>query len=227
MYTQRNLWETGIPSEVVFWDQWLESKGSQWPEDYEFRTNPNSLFQSHFLKYLPAEKETIDILDVGSGPLTYLGKKIEGKNSPLLNITGTDPLADKYMTLLRKHGIKGNFTNIKANSEELSNHLPLDFFDFIYMRNALDHAYDPLLSIGEMIRVLGKGRYLVLEHENNEAENENYEGLHQWNIQIEEGAFIVWNKSIRYNLSEHYKTDAEISCHANETHNYIEIRKFL
>ena len=217
--TQKKLWDEGVNAEMDFWDDWFKTKGSDWPEEYNFRTTPDSYLQDHLVRYLPSDKSMIDILDVGAGPLSILGKKIRNDNRQL-RITCSDPLADKYMTLLRKHNIVTSVLNVKANAEQLSDHFAENYFDFIYMRNALDHSFDPLISVGEMIKVLNKNRFIVLEHETNEAENEKYEGLHQWNIIIEQGQFIIWNKSIQYNVSKHYKDQADISCW------YIEEKKY-
>jgi ubiquinone/menaquinone biosynthesis C-methylase UbiE len=232
--TPKEVWLKGIEGEINFWDNWLETKGGEWPEEYLFRINPQSVFQEHLITYLPEQLDLIDILDVGSGPLSFLGKTLPTENEIVrkLRITGTDPLMDAYMTLLKRHNVQSSTCMVKANSEDLSRHFPADYFEFVYMRNALDHAFDPLLAVGEMIRVVKPGHYIILEHKNNEAENENYHDLHQWNIKIEQGAFIIWNKSIMYNVTEYYKEEAQIICHANDnpTHfteksNFIEIRK--
>lgn len=227
MITQKELWSNGIPGEISFWENWLVTKGSEWPEEYLFRTNDRSSFQEHLAKYLPQNTDIIDILDVGSGPLSFLGKTLPAERQPAkgLRLTATDPLADSYMSLLKKYGVISPISLVKANSEELTRHFPHDYFDFVYMRNALDHSFDPLLAVGEMIKVLKSGHYIVLEHENNEAENENYHDLHQWNIKVENGAFIIWNKSIIYNVSERYKNEAQITCQFDEHSNFIEIRK--
>lgn len=207
----KEIWQSGADSEVEFWEEWLKTKGSDWPEEYIYRTNLNSQLQEYLIKYLPSDKTIIDILDVGSGPLTFLGKKIKNKNTEL-RITSTDPLADKYLKMLRQHNITPGSFFLNLSSEELSTHLLENYFDLVYMRNALDHCLDPLTSIGEMIKVLNKNSYLILEHKMNEAISESYTHLHQWNISIEDSEFIIWNKSVRYNISEQYKSIAEITC---------------
>lgn len=227
MNKQKELWDKGIPAEVSFWDEWLETKGSLWPDEFIFRINPDSTFQDYLIKYLPLDKQFINILDVGTGPLSFLGKNVN-INSEVkreLRITGTDPLADEYLVLLKKHNLSCPIFSVKANSEELSKHFPENYFDFVYMRNALDHSFDPLTAIGEMIKVVEKGRFIVLEHENNEAENENYKNLHQWNIAIENGSFIIWNKSTRFNVTEHYKNEVTFNCFDHGDYNLIEIIK--
>ena len=227
MKSVKKNWETEKSSEINFWDNWLRTRGGQWNEEFEFRVNADTYFSEYFIKYLPVDESVIDVLDVGAGPLTILGKKIKSNRDieQELRITCTDPLADEYMVLLKKYKIRSVTLNVKANSEELTNHFPQSYFDFVYMRNALDHSFDPLTAVGEMIELVKRDRYIILEHENNEAENENYEGLHQWNIKIENGDFTIWNKSTFYNVTEYYKTEADIRCEANETHNFIEIKK--
>jgi hypothetical protein len=79
------------------------------------------------------------------------------------------------------------------------------------MRNALDHSYDPLAGIKQMIGVVKKGQVVILEHAANEAEKANYVGFHQWNICMENNEFILWNKSARINVSEELKQIAKFA----------------
>lgn len=220
----KRKWQEGVESEIEFWDNWMQTKGSEWPDDFAFRINPDSAFQEYLVKYLPQQQARVSILDVGSGPLTWLGKKHPDQRT-VLEITATDPLADQYSVLLRRNNLDYTVAVKSAFSEDLGRHFSESSFDFVYMRNALDHSYDPLISVGEMIRLVVRGGFIVLEHETNEAVNEQYHGLHQWNICVEDGAFILWNKGSRYVVNEHFGEEAIISCHASDGYNLIEIQK--
>jgi len=89
-------WSQGIQFEMDFWKKWLVTKGGDWQEDYEFRTDPDSEFQEGFAWALPHDVTNPKILDVGAGPMTFLGKKFRGR---FLDITPVDALGDLYSEL--------------------------------------------------------------------------------------------------------------------------------
>lgn len=67
-----DLWQKGVPSELAFWKNWVRSKGDRWPQDYEFRMDPQAPLQEHVALWLPRGARTARILDVGAGPATSL-----------------------------------------------------------------------------------------------------------------------------------------------------------
>jgi hypothetical protein len=79
------------------------------------------------------------------------------------------------------------------------------------MENALDHSYDPLRGIQQMLEVVKPGHYVLLLHKVNEAENQNYKAFHQWNFCAEEGRFIIWNRQTRLCVNEALGKTAEVT----------------
>jgi hypothetical protein len=65
-------------------------------------------------------------------------------------------------------------------------------FDIVYARNSIDHTFDPIKCIYNMIFVSKK--YIVLEHKINEGEIESYQGLHQWNFNTKNNKFYITDK---------------------------------
>ncbi|MEO0585675.1 MAG: methyltransferase domain-containing protein, partial [Bacteroidota bacterium] len=169
-------WKAGIKSEVIFWNKYLRTSGLHWPETFRFRTDPDAMLQSRPAELLP-DHEAVQILDVGAGPFTYLGKKCEGRE---IKITAVDPLADEYDELLEKHNVEPPVRTIKVDGERLTETFEVDTFDLVFARNCIDHSYNPEQAILEMISVCKPDCYVLLEHRPNEAENERYVGLHQW-----------------------------------------------
>jgi ubiquinone/menaquinone biosynthesis C-methylase UbiE len=101
----------------------------------------------------------------------------------------------------------------KADAENLEKIFPQNSFDLVFARNCIDHAYNPENAIKSMIGVLKKGCFLLLEHIPNEAENEKYQGLHQWNFsQNEIGDFLISSKSKKINMTKKYADLCYISC---------------
>ena len=79
------------------------------------------------------------------------------------------------------------------------------------MANALDHSYDPLRGIQQMLEVVKPGHHVLLLHRVNEAENQNYKAFHQWNLCAEEGRFIIWNRQTRLCVNEALGETAEVT----------------
>jgi len=64
--------------------------------------------------------------------------------------------------------------------------------------NALDHSRDPLQCVRQMFAVTRPGGWVFLWHYRNEAEEEGYAGLHQWNLDESAGDMILWNRKARH-----------------------------
>lgn len=121
-----------------------------------------------------------------------LGPRVDGHH---VSITAVDPLAPLYSRLMAREGIKPPIQTTFANAEDLSCFFAELSFDLVHCRNALDHSFDPVRGIEEMLRVVKLGGFIVLRHFVNEAEKGSYEGFHQFNFCKKEGRFCIWNKS--------------------------------
>lgn len=53
-----------------------------------------------------------------------------------------------------------------------------------------------------MVRVAKPGVWVVLGHRQNEAENQGYAGLHQWNFTAEADDFVIHRHRERINVTE-------------------------
>jgi SAM-dependent methyltransferase len=184
----RATWESGLNSEVAYWRSWVETKGGRFPGDYASRTSTDTELQPHIARYLPDGRRTISILDVGSGPLTIVGRKAAGV---ALDITAVDALADEYNKILYEYGIDPIVRTQSCLTEQLSSKFESDKFDIAYARNTLDHSLDPLRAIVEMLSVVQKGGIVLTEHARNEGQTHKYAGLHQWNFDIQDGIFVL------------------------------------
>jgi hypothetical protein len=129
--------------------------------------------------------------------MTSLGKIYRG--SPL-DIVAVDCLANHYNQLLDEIGIRGALRPIQCESERLLELFPPNTFDLVFSRNALDHGYDPMLSIYNMVEIVNNGCPVVLKHGLSEAEESGYRGLHQWNFSLEQSRLILWNLGTRWNV---------------------------
>jgi SAM-dependent methyltransferase len=152
----------------------------------------------------------IRILDVGAGPLTAVGRKLPGRE---VDLVAVDPLADAFDRILSDLGIDPPTRTRKAAGEALLPVFGPDQFDIVVCGNALDHSHDPALCVGQMFAVTRPGGWMYLWHYANEAEEEGYAGLHQWNLEARDGDMILWNRSSRVSCRELLGPAAEVDCH--------------
>jgi SAM-dependent methyltransferase len=193
----RRLWWRGRRrKEVEFWASWLNGAPGteQWADDREERLNPGTEIRDPVvraeLERSPANE--ISILDVGAGPLTWLGYRYPGKS---LTIVPVDPLAAEYDRLLLEAGLEPPVRTIPVAGEELLEHFEPASFDIAYATNALDHSADPLTIISNMVSVVRTGGTVILRHKRNEGASARYSGLHAWNFDTADGRLLLWNEA--------------------------------
>jgi SAM-dependent methyltransferase len=193
----RRLWWRGRRrSEVDFWAGWLTGAPGteQWAGDREERLSPETEIRDPVvraeLERSPADE--ISILDVGAGPLTWLGYRYSGKK---LTIVPVDPLAAEYDRLLHEAGLEPPVRTIPVRGEELLEHFDPGSFDIAYATNALDHSADPLTIISNMVAVVRPGGSVILRHKHNEGASARYSGLHAWNFDTADGRLLLWNEA--------------------------------
>jgi hypothetical protein len=114
---------------------------------------------------------------------------------------------------------------ITGHVERLSESLDTDFFDLVHMRNALDHSYDPLEGIRQMLAVAKTGAPVVLSHARNEAERESYVGFHQWNVDERGGRMVLWNKSTTIDVNDALGSGADVTVQGSDSMVGCTIRK--
>ncbi len=206
----KSHWAAGLTSEIQFWDGWVRTKGLQWPDDYGDRCDPDLPLQPRLAALLSSSPAGVHVLDVGAGPLTFLGKTWKDKH---VAITAVDPLADAYDIILDRYQIQPLIRTQKLAAEDLLTRFLPDTYDLVFARNCLDHAYNPERAIVQMIVVVKTGRYVVLEHHLNEAENANYSGLHQWNFSVSaKGDFVISSQCTTVNMTRKYEALCAITC---------------
>lgn len=207
--SEKTKWKAGTKTELSFWDSWLKTKDGSSHDDFIHRLDSSSNLQAELCELLPIETN-VHILDVGAGPLTLLGKTCRGKN---LTITAVDTLANEYNKLLEKYKISPLVRTLKMDAEHLSENFKNNTFDLVCAINAIDHVYDPEEAIVQMLNVVKNGSYVFLRHTANEAKQQNYTGLHQWNFsRSKDGDFIISSKTKKINMTSKYSDLCEISC---------------
>lgn len=215
-------WRAGIDSEIGFWSRWFETRGLEWPEDYRVRTSPQPLAPWLANMLPPANSEPVHVLDVGAGPITKTGHFIVGRD---IVFTAIDPLANFYNEIIDSSGVVPPLRTQHGFAEDLSARFDVGQFDLVSCTNALDHAIEPAWGIVEMMQVVKLNGTIFLGHRRNEAEFESYSGFHQWNFDVDDGAFVIWNRNGRLNISELLGGVGDVSCHLQGDYLSVTIRK--
>ncbi|HSI64626.1 MAG TPA: methyltransferase domain-containing protein [Candidatus Saccharimonadia bacterium] len=195
------LWRLSHKSESGYWNRVITAApGTGYARLVAERMDPCSPLRDDVAALVDrVPSDAVSLLDVGAGPFTDLGKIHPRKT---LTITAVDPLADSYIGFLEARGITPPVVTTFCKGEQLSRQYPENGFDISYANNSLDHSYDPLEIIIEMVRVTKVGGWCFMRHWENEAEFENYTGMHFWNFSSLDGDFMLSSKSVHINITK-------------------------
>jgi SAM-dependent methyltransferase len=191
-------WKAAIDGEVEFWRRFFETKGARYPGSYETRMDPELPLDERIDALIHApEGSTVRLLDVGAGPLTFLGRR-----SPrfTLELTAVDALGAQYGKLIDEFGLTPPVRTEACESERLSERFGPDTFDLVAARNTLDHSYDPMRAVAQMVGCAKPGAAVLLVHHRNEAEREQYRGMHQWNFEAGDDTVTIWRPGARHDV---------------------------
>lgn len=205
-------WGAGVNSELQYWFYYLTTSGGDFPTDYLFRTSLESDLGSRdpalARDIQSLGRTSVSLLDVGSGPLSNLGRKLSGID---VTITSCDPLAEGYRVLLDFCSLQDHARQIVfADAENLSAFIEPGRFDVVHASNALDHGWQPFRAIQEMLTVCRLDGFVSIGHFENEAEWEKYTGLHKWNFTLDGEDLVLWNRQESLNVSSLLREQAEI-----------------
>ena len=213
-------WADLSASEISFWDRWIGGGGAKWPEDFKRRTDPEAPLTELVVNTLPrldlAEGQTLRILDIGSGPLSFVGYKYD--DHPI-DLTIVDPLADRYNELLDQGGVTGVPRPRTGYFESALSDFGEASFDLVWCFNSLDHSIDPLVGLYNLLMLVRPGGGLILGFHPNEADGGNYQGLHQWNLDVdgEDGALLLTRYGKVARLQNLLSQQTVLSCHVPKT----------
>lgn len=123
------------------------------------------------------------LLDCGSGVVSILNGLLPD-NYKLL---ATDVLGEEYEKIF-DYSAYGIIPPLSVSAEDL----PFEgIFDIVHMSNALDHTQDPLKAWERLMAACKPGGYVIVQGFENEANYEKWQGMHQWNIYIDEKTNIL------------------------------------
>jgi SAM-dependent methyltransferase len=204
-------WTSSLADELNFWEKALKDQGKGWnQQEFRERTDPDLPLQEELKTLIHAPEGTVvRIIDVGAGPLTRVGRIWKERR---VEIVPVDALAEQYASLLARLSITSPVKTIAGHGEDLLANFSENQFDLAYSSNALDHSYDPLRAIRQMLAVVKPSCYVYLWHFANAGLQEGYHGLHQWNFDIRKGEFMIGGRDKTYSLSSEFAQQAEVQC---------------
>jgi SAM-dependent methyltransferase len=164
----------GIYHELAFWQQFV--KTDRFLNGWVKKVKTPELNQEVADFILSVPRETV--LDVGSGVCSLL--------NGLVNVTSCDPLGDLYRLIFdyERHKLTPPLA-IPAEYLKYSNE-----FDIVHISNALDHCQNPYDALNSLIEAVKPGGYLIVQGFCNEAEHENWQGFHQFNLDLTESGIL-------------------------------------
>jgi SAM-dependent methyltransferase len=86
-------------------------------------------------------------------------------------------------------------------------------FDLVHCSNALDHSFDPLRGLREIVHITKVGGLVHMLHHENEAVMEDYGGMHQHNFTVRDGRFVIWNREGEVDVADALGLAVEIEAH--------------
>lgn len=209
----KQQWQENLSDETSFWKSLVDSSNEahpEWAENFHRRAVTPQRFPEELEQYLPENRDVVLVLDIGAGPITQLGSEHPDRD---IRITPIDPLANEYDEMLSAQDIEPvHPRTIKGEAEQLSKTFGKSKFDFAYSRNALDHSYDPVRAIKEILKVIKPNCFFYLYSYINEGVGGNYQGLHQWNFDLADSNddFHIWNESVRYSMKKELPRGTQI-----------------
>jgi SAM-dependent methyltransferase len=212
----KEIWDSRLEHEMSYWTSQIRRQDSNaWRAEYATRMDPEAPLQDVLARHLDPTVGVNRILDVGAGPLTSINKKC---SSCRISITAIDPLAHFYDEILARREIIPPVRTEQGWGERLTEQFPEDQFDITYSRNAIDHSYDPIKCIDEMIKVTKKDHYVIVEVNERGGSREEWDGLHQWDFFVartlpwlEKHLFLEGKSIEAVDVTDHFARIAEMS----------------
>jgi len=205
-------WAGNLESEVGFWHALLDPNSDVEEDSAASARNWLKTGEVHwawddmceFLQRTRVSSRSQRILNAGSGPLAPPWLQCDHGE---VAVVAVDGLARFYARVFDILEHQPHRLPVHCPVESLRHCFPLQHADVVHMRNALDHATDPLLGIKMMLEVTKPGGWVLLRHARNEGVAGQFQfGLHQWAFDVQAGPdgqarFVIWNPVLRCDVS--------------------------
>lgn len=151
--------------------------------------NRSGLLAVYLMPFIGNKKE-VYIADIGSGPYSTIGNRLDGVTIHLFLIDSQD-----FSKFWEKQGVKPYY---RINNQDMEDLKLLDnYVDIVHCANALDHTKDAEKAVQEMIRICKPRGYVYIKCNLDQMETGH---KHYWNAK-EDGTFVGKDKS--FNLKDY------------------------
>ncbi len=177
-----DTWTEGVAHEKLFWEKWKkDGREKFFGSKRELRSVVRDM--------IPEVTDQTEILDVGSGAISWLGRESGGVD---IKIVQADPLTEWYKTIVDNQPNECH----NVGGEHLSRYFRDRRFDLVHATNSVDHSKDPE-AVLKGISSVTKGP-VYLEHIQNCAIVNHWKGLHQWNFDQRDDRIWIWGKTRQF-----------------------------
>jgi SAM-dependent methyltransferase len=192
----RGSWDCDLSSEDFFWRRHFHELYIKYPNIPPYSNVPIKSKRSIQLAlgYIENQfKPPYRCVDVGCGPTSqFFTEDLKKRND--LEILTVDPLAETYNHLHNKYRTRYDLKCLTGYGERLTELFPEGYFHIVYSQNAIDHSQSPEDFLKKLYLILIKGGYLVLYGFIKEGTAARWLGLHQWDIEVEEGHLLLTSR---------------------------------
>jgi len=181
-------WEKGLEGEREFWRVLVEERG------YDDRYRIKRPVFTRVREMLPRRTDGIEILDVGAGPISQIGTLLDDGEVKIIQV---DVLDDYFRGIMQSPSPHESYA---LRGEDMKSHFGNRRFDLVYASNSVDHCEDPESVLGN-IGKLTRGP-VFLEHLQNCATINGWNGLHQWNFDVQDDRVVLCSRTEQIDVAE-------------------------
>jgi SAM-dependent methyltransferase len=136
----------------------------------------------------------LSLIDVGAGPFSVFNIDYL-LTCQDLEIVTLDPLATFYNKLHERFQTNYKLEITEGSGEDLVKQFGKNRFHLAFTENALDHSANPLAFAKNLLDIVMPGGYLIVIGYLNNGTLEKWQGLHKWDVGIDNGELIVSNQN--------------------------------
>jgi hypothetical protein len=196
------IWDQNLNKELTYWEWTAKALVVLGTHELAGRDDPNRPFDPFVESLIQApEGSPVRVLDVGSGPLSPLGrisKKFQAE------VVGVDALAEEYWDLMNQYGIGINspLRPRYGMAEHLDSIFLPQSFDAVVAFNSIDHSKNPVECLNQMIGMMKPEARAYVWCYWNEGTYEHHNGIHQWDVDLLDGTVFIRGCGEEWILSE-------------------------
>ena len=186
--------------EFKYWDNELALRG-QFADNIKKRIDPKLRREEFPIGYLELLMPLLDkefpgkkpfkVIELGSGPISSLAY---GVDQGIIDVAAVDILGDRYGCLYQKYNLLDfPVKPIQGCGEELNTLFGEESFHCAFAQNSLDHVRDIVSSFNNLVSIVKKKGFIILQHAVREGTHQKWSSGHQWDLEMTKNGFVALN----------------------------------